>query len=332
MLRKARKHEEIQFKNDPADVETKFFLSSADPHETLQQIKALSSRNALQVIAKTDPDEIAKVLKTAQQTRSMLARNGSNLDVSLDLMVQGFQPKVDGNDASGYRVIMQVPGGTKITGFVVKEKGEYKILDTAQNPNALGLEILDRVAANNLDGSRVLLDWLRDEQHLEGGDDPFAGKAFPRFWTKGQEAERGPDEIGCRRDSGGNQTDRGAGCGNPGGGPRRGKSDTERTNIDLALLSGYAVQENMEKMLSICQELAKSHPEVQRIFMSEEFALAALGKYSEADAIAAERLKRIPRGSGRTARAVHHRHVPRRLCRRPQPGGENCGIGECHRQ
>jgi len=294
MLRKARKHEEIQFKNDPADVETKFFLSSADPHETLQQIKALSSRNALQVIAKTDPDEIEKVLKTAQQTRSMLARNGSNPDVSLDLMVQGFQPKVDGNDASGYRVIMQVPGGTRITGFVVREKGEYKILDTAQDPNALGLEILDRVAANNLDGARVLLDWLRDEQHLEGGDDPFAGKAFPRFWTKGQEASADQMKLAAAAILVETKPTAAQGVAILEAARAAAKSDTERTNIDLALLSGYAVQENMEKMLSICQELAKSHPESKRIFMSEEFTLAALGKYSEADAIAAERLKRIP--------------------------------------
>jgi hypothetical protein len=53
----------------------------------------------------------------------------------------------------------------------------------------VGLEILDRIAAGNLEGARVLLDWLREAQHLEGGDDPLAGQAFPRFWTKGKEAD-----------------------------------------------------------------------------------------------------------------------------------------------
>src|SRR6185437_9019698 len=294
MLRKARKHEDIQFKNDPADVETKFFLSSADPHETLQKVKALASRNALEVIANTDPDEIEKILKTAQQTRSMLARNGSNPDVSLDLMVQGFQPKVDGNDATGYRVIMQVPGGTKITGFVVKENGQYKILDTAQDPNALGLEILDRVAANNLVGARALLDWLRDEQHLEGGDDPFAGQPFPRFWTKGQEADAEQMKLAAAAILVETKPTAAQGIAILEPARAAAKSDTDKTNIDLALLSGYARVQKLDGALSICQELAKAHPESKHIFTTEESTLARLGKYAEADALAADRLKRMP--------------------------------------
>jgi transglutaminase-like putative cysteine protease/tetratricopeptide (TPR) repeat protein len=294
MLRKARKHENIEFKNDPADVETKFFLSSADPHETLQKVKALASRNALEVIANTDPDEIEKILKTAQQTRSMLARNGSNPDVSLDLMVQGFQPKVDGNDATGYRVIMQVPGGTKITGFVVKENGQYKILDTAQDPNALGLEILDRVAANNLVGARALLDWLRDEQHLEGGDDPFAGQPFPRFWTKGQEADAEQMKLAAAAILVETKPTAAQGIAILEPARAAAKSDTDKTNIDLALLSGYARVQKLDGALSICQELAKAHPESKHIFTTEESTLARLGKYAEADALAADRLKRMP--------------------------------------
>ena len=237
----------IQFKNDPADVETEFFLASAEPTETLQKIKALSSRNALEAIANTDPDELEKMLKSAQQMRSMLARNGSNPDVSLDLMVQGFQPKVDGNDTTGYRVIMQVPGGTKITGFVVKENGQYKILDTAQDPNALGLEILDRVAANNLVGARVLLDWLRDEQHLEGGDDPFAGQPFPRFWTKGQEADAEQMKLAAAAILVETKPTAAQGVAILEPARAAAKSDTEKTNIDLALLSGYQRVENLEK-------------------------------------------------------------------------------------
>jgi transglutaminase-like putative cysteine protease len=294
MLRKARKHEDIQFKNDPADVVIRFLLAAQEPGDTWQKIKAISSRHTLEVEAKTDPEEIERTAKLSQQTRSMLARNGSNPDVSLDLMLQGLQPKVDGNDASGYRVIMQITGGRKTTGFVVKENGQYKLLDTAQDPNALGLEILDRIAAHNLDGARVLLDWLREEQHLEGGDDPLAGQAFPRFWTKGQEADAERMKLAAAAILVETKPTSAQGIAILEPARAAAKSDTEKTNIDLALLSGYANLEKLDEMLSICQELAKLQPESKRIFLSEEFALAALGKYAEADTLATERLKRMP--------------------------------------
>jgi hypothetical protein len=51
------------------------------------------------------------------------------------------------------------------------------------------LEMLDRIKAGDLKGAKVLLDWLREDQHLAGGDDPLGGPIFPRFWTKGQAAD-----------------------------------------------------------------------------------------------------------------------------------------------
>ena len=44
---------------------------------------------------------------------------------------------------------------------VVKEDGVYKVLDTSERPDAIALEILDRIGAGDLNGAKVLLDWLR---------------------------------------------------------------------------------------------------------------------------------------------------------------------------
>jgi hypothetical protein len=33
------------------------------------------------------------------------------------------------------------------------------------------------------------IEWLREDLHLEGGDDPLGGPVFPRFWLKGQAAD-----------------------------------------------------------------------------------------------------------------------------------------------
>ena len=52
---------------------------------------------------------------------------------------------------------MQIPGGPNLTFFVVKEDGQYKILDTTDKPNAIGLEILTRIKGGDLKGAKVLL-------------------------------------------------------------------------------------------------------------------------------------------------------------------------------
>ena len=64
------------------------------------------------------------------------------------------------------------------------------MLDTGDKPNSIALEMLDRIQAGDLKGAKALLDWLREDQHLEGGDDPLGGPVFPRFWTKGRRPTR----------------------------------------------------------------------------------------------------------------------------------------------
>ena len=76
-----------------------------------------------------------------------------------------------------------------MTIFVVKEDGQYKMLDTIDKPNSIALEMLDRIQAGDLKGAKALLDWMREDLHLEGGDDPLGGPVFPRFWTKGEAAD-----------------------------------------------------------------------------------------------------------------------------------------------
>ena len=124
-------------------------------------------------------------LEGGREINSQLAREGTFLDVTLDILAQAFDPKSEGNDAVGYREKVQIPGGASMTMFVVKEDGQYKLLDTTDKPNAIGVEMLDRIAAGDLKGAKQLLDWLREDAHLEGGDDPLGGPVFPRFWTKG---------------------------------------------------------------------------------------------------------------------------------------------------
>jgi tetratricopeptide (TPR) repeat protein len=178
--------------------------------------------------------------------------------------------------------------------YLVKEDGRYGILDSADRPNAVGLEILDRVAAGNLDGARMLLDWLREDQHLAGDDDPLAGLAFPRMWAKGkvadgermklvaaailvQAVETAKDGIAILE-------------------PARSSAatDADRLNVSLALMEGYVAGGEYGKLREIALELARQFPESKRAFTLAEFALRGLGRHDEADVLAQERLKRLP--------------------------------------
>jgi hypothetical protein len=114
----------------------------------------------------------------------------------VDILIGSAEIHTDGDDEKGYRVTWPLGSGLKL--FVVKEDGKYKLLDSTSNPNSIGLEVLDREKAGDLKGARTLLDWIREEQHVEGGDDALAGKAFPRMWTKGKEGER-KKSAGLRR-------------------------------------------------------------------------------------------------------------------------------------
>src|SRR5262249_5508520 len=142
-----------------------------------------------EVIRASDPDELKKELDAGKKVNSQLARQDSSLDVTIDLMLQAFDPKGEGDDATGYREKIQIPGGPSLTFFVVKEGAQYKLLDSTDKPNAIALEMLERIKAGDLKGAKALLDWVREDQHLGGGDDPLGGPIFPRFWIKGQNAD-----------------------------------------------------------------------------------------------------------------------------------------------
>ena len=124
-------------------------------------------------------DVLDWLVKEAKGTLSQKARNGDFADVGLDLQITRAQPKIEGNDSTGYKVVLW-PSYSKSSRYIVKEDGHYKLLGTSRDDEGVGLEVLDRIASNDLAGARVLLDWLRDDWHLAGGDDPLSGAAFPR--------------------------------------------------------------------------------------------------------------------------------------------------------
>jgi hypothetical protein len=123
--------------------------------------------------------------------RHWFSRVDENLprDVTIDLGMTLVKTSVEGDDASGYRVALQTPGVIAEHVYLVREQGALKVLGDKNQLAAVGQEVMDRIARNQLQSAKVLLDWVREDVKLTGGEDAFAGPAFPRFWSKGQDAD-----------------------------------------------------------------------------------------------------------------------------------------------
>lgn len=291
LLRNAHHHEDLQFTNTPQDAVKKAFLLAMDPDLTEAKLEAVSSRNARAVLALQDDEERKKTLDAGKQLNSQLAQSGSFLDVTLDILAQAFDPKIEGSDETGYRLKFQVPGGNNMTFFVVKEDGQYKLLDSNEEPNSIGLEILDRVNSGDLRGAKVLLDWLREDTHLAGGDDPLGGPVFPRFWIKGQAPDAAKMKLAGAAILAGSRPTATRAVSVLEDAVKTATTERDRTNIHLALSLAYASLQNYPGLLSASSALLEQTPESRVAFLDKVTALIGLTRYDDAMAAADDRLK-----------------------------------------
>jgi tetratricopeptide (TPR) repeat protein len=291
MLRGAKRHEDLKFTNTPADLVRRSFLLVMDPDVTQSKLDVIGSKNARAVMKNEDEEEKKKSLEAGRQLNSQLARGDNSMDVTVDILAQALDPKGEGDDATGYREKVQIPGGPNMTFFVVKEDGQYKLLDTTDKPNSIGLEILDRINAGDMKGAKVLLDWLREETHLEGGDDPLGGPIFPRFWTKGHAADARQMKLAAAATLVNTKPTVAQRVSVLETLMKDSSSDRERTNIQLALAEGYSLQQNFNGLLNVSSALLKEVPESRLAFLNEVAGLSGLARYDEALALADERLK-----------------------------------------
>ena len=291
LLRDAHHHEDLHFDNTPQDAVKQSFLLAMDPDLTEAKLNALSSKNARLVLAAEDDEERKRTLLSGRQLNSQLAREDSFLDVTLDILAQAFDPKIEGSDESGYRLKVQVPGGSNLTFFVVKEDGKYKLLDSTQEPNSIALEMLDRIQSGDLHGAKVLLDWLREDTHLEGGDDPLGGPIFPRFWIKGQAPDAAKMRLAAASILAGSRPTAARGVGILEEALKTTTTERDKTNIRLALSLGYSVQQNFQGLLEVSTALLDQTPESRLAFLDKVQALMGLQRYDDAHAVADDRLK-----------------------------------------
>ncbi len=292
LYRKTQPHEQLVFPDDATGAAMRFELLTDDPDLTLDRLRSMTSRNGQASLA--TQENLESFVKQERHTLSSKAREGQFPDVGVDISLTRAQPKAQGNDATGYKITLWGSASYKSAIYVVKEDGRYKILATSRFPAPVGLEVLDRINASDLAGARVLLDWLREDQHLAGGDDPLAGAAFPRFWTKGKDGDMAAIKLAAASVLTAYEQTAAQGVAVLEPARNSARDDSEKLNILLALLNGYASLNQYEKTLVVCTDLARQYPESERIFRAQSFELQALGRFEEADRLALDRLRRIP--------------------------------------
>ena len=119
--------------------------------------------------------------------RSQKAATGLPLVTIADLAVSNVRLTVDGDDSTGYKIIIESPGAAAQEVYVVRVGTTYKVAAFAasgSNIEELAPLALYAIENNNLAAAKKWLDRARDKIHVTGGDDPLSGQPFPTSGPK----------------------------------------------------------------------------------------------------------------------------------------------------
>jgi tetratricopeptide (TPR) repeat protein/transglutaminase-like putative cysteine protease len=293
-FRRMQPHDKIAFPNTPTGAALHFYFFTIDPNLTLDQLRSILSRNGLAALA--TPETTKNYVTKEKAIIEQKAISGEFADIGIDTALANAEPVASGDDHVGYRVTLFPSRQDKTVIYVVKEDGRYKVVSHSREEYGLGLEILDRVAANDLTGARKLLDWVREDWSVDIGDDPVSGPAFPRLWTKGENADAETIKNAAAailvldKDT----ASRGLAILESAEKSSTARTDMQRDGVLISLISGYDNLQMYDKALRVGDELARLYPDSTLLFLWRSFDLRMLGRFKEAEVLAQQRLAKTP--------------------------------------
>jgi len=293
-FRRMQPHDKIAFPNTPTGAALHFYFFTIDPNLTLDQLRSILSRNGLTALA--TPETVKNYVAKEKGIVEQKAINGEFGDIGIDTALASAQPVAKGDDHLGYKVTLFPSRQDREVIYVVKEDGAYKVVSHWQDEYGLALEMLDRVAANNLTGARTLLDWVREDWSVNIGDDPVSGPAFPRLWTKGENADAETIKIAAAAILALSKetAKRGLAILESAEKSATPRTEMQRDGILVSSISGYDNLQMYDKALRLDDELARLYPDSRLVFLWRSFDLRMLGRFKEADALAQHRLATNP--------------------------------------
>ncbi|HTD13012.1 MAG TPA: DUF3857 domain-containing protein [Steroidobacteraceae bacterium] len=295
VLREVKQHEDLTSSNTPEGVVRRMLVAVMQGPPSLETLDVFSSRNALVARRGLTTEEREDAMRALGGVRSVAKRGGLPLDVLIDISLQAIQIKSTGDDTGGYRETIQIPGRANEINYVVKENGQYKVLDAGENQVALALEVLERVGRQDFAGAGRLLGWAREGVPNGDNDDPYAGNPFVRFWAP---AQREGDARALTLAAASLLVQ------SPGTAQRgvalleqakaTGPGDGGSESIDIALVVGYQQLRNHDSALRVATALSLRNPQSKSAFHAESSELRALQRFGEADELARRRLQAAP--------------------------------------
>jgi tetratricopeptide (TPR) repeat protein len=285
----------LEHEDDPRTVVKRFWVTLFGPDEiaAADWIPLLSK-----VALKNFQERSSELESTSRSAKNSFVRFGVAPVVLVDMVLSQMEIRMDGNDSTGYRIITQGPGSSQgpssMTFYVVKEDGQYKILDAEFSPKSLGEEVLARVERGDLAGSRRILDWVREDQPATGGDDPLGGAVFSHVWSKASPTNR--DSIryaAAAMIASGNQVPPSANSILQEAVAKATPPDSRKYFI-VALVRALTSQKKYADAVSMVQQLVKAYPESRTAFFMMNGAFLSLERWSDLEKAIADRLQIIP--------------------------------------
>jgi tetratricopeptide (TPR) repeat protein/transglutaminase-like putative cysteine protease len=292
-LRTTKRHEELPVPPAPAQAAAQKFMTGIFTCIPAKELVSLESRQSLND-GKSDERHLKDAREMMHSTRASMRDEDIPLSASIDMALSNFRLMDEEKSGNIARITTQINNSSVMHIYVIQEDGQYKILSTSGGSMPeIGREVLDRLATGDTATAKKLLDWARADITLQGGDDPLAGDVFPRFWNKGNRAEKAAMEYAAAAliVDGRDPVKQAIPILQRGLAAASGQS--EQTRFLLALAEGYEKQESWKEMKEVALRLTGAEPSSETAF---DYAIEALNKLHEWDAagnLTQDRMSRI---------------------------------------
>ena len=248
------------------------YLPASDPRGVVQRMfvafmtGGINEKSATELLSRhaygSDLEwqrNLQKALETQGVLRQESEKSGTPSSVLLDVIAGHLKTTVTGDERTGYRVTVQSLGSKPEPYFVSKEDNAFKVVTDGKTFSEVGNAALYLLNSGKEAEARSLLDWMRDQVHRGGGDDPLSGPLFPRFWTVGNPG--GPEAIRIAAASLLTSTPAVKELLPTVHAAWEKAADPQRTDLGLLLAWGYIETENGAALKPIAAEILQKYPD-----------------------------------------------------------------------
>jgi len=184
LVHNVRPYEEVLFpESDPRRIVQNFLLDSLNPASKPEYLFKYMDFDA-----EDRKDAATDNANAVHRLRQTLANEDIPTPMAADLLLSNLKMSVEGDDQTGFRIRTSGFGSTPDVMLVTRKNAGFQLV-VFEDFTPVGREVLQRLAANDLKGAKIWLDWTREILRMNNGDDPLGGRLFPRFWTRGDDPD-----------------------------------------------------------------------------------------------------------------------------------------------